>query len=255
MERQAGEGRSRRPAVALLGERPRGFGQVGCIYTAQGFEYDWSGVIFGDRLRPADGAWVSRRECSFDRPVKRAEDGVPRSDPQHLQGAADARDEGDRHVLDRPGDAGVPRTDVPVSLPRSSESADLLEAAAPREPTRSFPDVTEIDEPTTKPVMTACREPTYPASTCWTWGTHERSVAVARPSDRCGRGGDPGTARRTPTGDVRPRARHAAPSTAGGRLGRRGRDGCGSSGDADRGRHRDRPGGASPYGTRATAGP
>ena len=27
-----------------------GFGQVGCVYTAQGFEYDWSGVIIGPDL-------------------------------------------------------------------------------------------------------------------------------------------------------------------------------------------------------------
>jgi hypothetical protein len=36
------------PASHFRAGDPRGFGQVGCIYTAQGFEYDWSGVIFGD---------------------------------------------------------------------------------------------------------------------------------------------------------------------------------------------------------------
>jgi uncharacterized protein len=55
----------------------RGFGQVGCIYTAQGFEYDWSGVIFGDDFVRRDGAWVSRREYSFDTPVKRARTEFP----------------------------------------------------------------------------------------------------------------------------------------------------------------------------------
>lgn len=52
----------------------RGFGQVGCIYTAQGFEYDWSGVIFGpDFVRRGD-SWEARREYSHDPAVKKAED-------------------------------------------------------------------------------------------------------------------------------------------------------------------------------------
>ena len=55
----------------------RGFGQVGCIYTAQGFEYDWSGVIFGDDFVRRDGAWLPRREFSFDTPVKRAKTEFP----------------------------------------------------------------------------------------------------------------------------------------------------------------------------------
>lgn len=29
---------------------PAGFGQVGCVYTAQGFEYPWNGVILGRDL-------------------------------------------------------------------------------------------------------------------------------------------------------------------------------------------------------------
>ncbi|MDQ3990378.1 MAG: DUF2075 domain-containing protein, partial [Actinomycetota bacterium] len=52
----------------------RGFGQVGCIYTAQGFEYDWSGVIFGEDLVRRGDAWVPRRERSHDGLVKRADD-------------------------------------------------------------------------------------------------------------------------------------------------------------------------------------
>lgn len=56
---------------------PRGFGQVGCIYTAQGFEYDWSGVIFGDDFVRRGDAWVARREFSFDPPVKRAGEEFP----------------------------------------------------------------------------------------------------------------------------------------------------------------------------------
>ncbi|GGK88908.1 DUF2075 domain-containing protein [Mangrovihabitans endophyticus] len=43
---------------------PAGFGQVGCVYTAQGFEYEWSGVIIGPDLVARDGRLVTRRdEC------------------------------------------------------------------------------------------------------------------------------------------------------------------------------------------------
>lgn len=38
------------PPSALWATDPAGFGQVGCVYTAQGFEYDWNGVIFGPDL-------------------------------------------------------------------------------------------------------------------------------------------------------------------------------------------------------------
>jgi DUF2075 family protein len=45
---------------------PDGFGQVGCIYTAQGFEYDWSGVIIGPDLVARDGRLVARRSGNVD---------------------------------------------------------------------------------------------------------------------------------------------------------------------------------------------
>ena len=38
------------PPSALWATDPAGFGQVGCVYTAQGFEYDWNAVIFGPDL-------------------------------------------------------------------------------------------------------------------------------------------------------------------------------------------------------------
>jgi hypothetical protein len=52
---------------------PRGIDQVGCVYTAQGFEYDYAGVIFGRDLvwRPRRG-WVGQPEYSQDPVVKRA---------------------------------------------------------------------------------------------------------------------------------------------------------------------------------------
>ncbi len=51
---------------------PGGIDQVGCIYTAQGFEVDYAGVIFGDDLvyRPREG-WIGRKEASFDGGLKR----------------------------------------------------------------------------------------------------------------------------------------------------------------------------------------
>ncbi len=52
----------------------RGFGQVGCIYTAQGFEYDWAGVIIGPDLVRRDGQWVARRDYSRDPAVRKADE-------------------------------------------------------------------------------------------------------------------------------------------------------------------------------------
>lgn len=52
----------------------RGFDQVGCIYTAQGFEYDWSGVIFGKDLVRRDGIWNPVRENSKDSEVRKADE-------------------------------------------------------------------------------------------------------------------------------------------------------------------------------------
>ncbi|WP_019816303.1 DUF2075 domain-containing protein [Saccharomonospora saliphila] len=50
----------------------RGFNQVGCIYTAQGFEYDWAGVIIGPDFVRRDGRWVARRDHSHDPAVRKA---------------------------------------------------------------------------------------------------------------------------------------------------------------------------------------
>ncbi|WP_284328869.1 DUF2075 domain-containing protein [Demequina litorisediminis] len=54
------------PPSALWATEPGGFGQVGCVYTAQGFEYDWNGVILGPDLVARDGRFVSRREFNKD---------------------------------------------------------------------------------------------------------------------------------------------------------------------------------------------
>jgi len=54
--------------------KPEGVHQVGCIYTTQGFEFDYIGVIFGpDLLYDWDqGEWVGRRENSCDPYLKRS---------------------------------------------------------------------------------------------------------------------------------------------------------------------------------------
>lgn len=52
----------------------RGINQVGCIYTAQGFEFDYVGVIFGTDIRwdPASESWMADAGSSHDSMVKRA---------------------------------------------------------------------------------------------------------------------------------------------------------------------------------------
>jgi hypothetical protein len=54
------------PPSALWATRDGGFEQVGCIYTAQGFEYDWSGVIIGPDLTIRDGRTVTIRGANKD---------------------------------------------------------------------------------------------------------------------------------------------------------------------------------------------
>jgi hypothetical protein len=54
------------PPSSLWATDPAGFGQVGCVYTAQGFEYDWNGVIIGPDLVWRDRGWVANRTASKD---------------------------------------------------------------------------------------------------------------------------------------------------------------------------------------------
>lgn len=54
------------PPAALWATDPAGFGQVGCVYTAQGFEYDWNGVIIGPDLVWRQDRWVSVRSANKD---------------------------------------------------------------------------------------------------------------------------------------------------------------------------------------------
>lgn len=54
------------PPSPLWATDPAGFGQVGCIYTAQGFEYDFAGVIIGPDLVWRGDQWVTLRKANRD---------------------------------------------------------------------------------------------------------------------------------------------------------------------------------------------
>ncbi|MEU7833677.1 DUF2075 domain-containing protein [Nonomuraea sp. NPDC049129] len=71
------------PPSMLWASEPNGFGQVGCVYTAQGFEYDWNGVILGPDLTVRDGKLVTVREETRD-PAFKSRKTVPDSDFDQL---------------------------------------------------------------------------------------------------------------------------------------------------------------------------
>ncbi|WP_211435782.1 DUF2075 domain-containing protein [Trujillonella endophytica] len=54
------------PPAALWASDERGFGQVGCVYTAQGFEYEWNGVLIGPDLVWRTDRWVPVRSANRD---------------------------------------------------------------------------------------------------------------------------------------------------------------------------------------------
>ncbi|MBB3086652.1 DUF2075 domain-containing protein [Geodermatophilus sabuli] len=65
------------PPASLWASDERGFGQVGCVYTAQGFEYEWNGVLLGPDLVWRRGRWVAVRSANRDpdfRSTKRVSD-------------------------------------------------------------------------------------------------------------------------------------------------------------------------------------
>lgn len=65
------------PKADYWAHDPAGLEQVGCIYTAQGFEFDYVGVIWGKDLRfdPALNDWIGDRTNSHDRSVRQAGEG------------------------------------------------------------------------------------------------------------------------------------------------------------------------------------
>lgn len=64
------------PPEVLWAYDPRGIDQVGCVYTAQGFEFDYVGVIWGpDLVYHLDrGAWLGQKDKSHDAVVKKSGD-------------------------------------------------------------------------------------------------------------------------------------------------------------------------------------
>ena len=56
------------PGRPFWASDPAGFDQVGCVYTAQGFEYDYGGVIFGDDLVWRTDRWEARPEFNQGQP-------------------------------------------------------------------------------------------------------------------------------------------------------------------------------------------
>ncbi|GLZ77132.1 ATP-binding protein [Actinorhabdospora filicis] len=59
------------PPSSLWATQEGGFGQVGCVYTAQGFEYDWNGVILGPDIVVRDGVLTTVRARNADPEVGR----------------------------------------------------------------------------------------------------------------------------------------------------------------------------------------
>jgi DUF2075 family protein len=67
------------PKESLWAYDPSGINQIGCVYTAQGFEFDYVGVIFGPDLvyHPEDAEWKGDKTKSFDRKVRGSGDQFP----------------------------------------------------------------------------------------------------------------------------------------------------------------------------------
>lgn len=64
------------PKASLWAHTPAGIDQIGCVYTAQGFEFDYVGVIVGPDLtyNLDTQQWEGNWKDSFDTVVKRAKD-------------------------------------------------------------------------------------------------------------------------------------------------------------------------------------
>lgn len=58
------EAKDGNPNSALWAYYDEGFGQIGCVYSAQGFEFDYIGVIIGDDIIYSlnDQSWISMKE-------------------------------------------------------------------------------------------------------------------------------------------------------------------------------------------------
>ena len=73
---RSGKGRLAKgiPAEHDWARDPFGIEQIGCVYTAQGFEFDYAGIIFGPDIVWREGrGWVGQKPQSHDSMVKRAD--------------------------------------------------------------------------------------------------------------------------------------------------------------------------------------
>lgn len=64
------------PKATFWAHDPNGMNQIGCVYTAQGFEFDYVGVIFGNDLEYNldEQRWEGHPENSGDSVVRRSKD-------------------------------------------------------------------------------------------------------------------------------------------------------------------------------------
>src|SRR5690606_35122666 len=97
------------PPAELWAYDPRGRDQVGCIYTAQGFEFDYVGVIFGKDLTYDLDAqcWVGDRTKSHDTVVKRSKEQFVSLVKNTYRRAAVPRDQGMLRALHGQGYGAV----------------------------------------------------------------------------------------------------------------------------------------------------
>ncbi|WP_162145419.1 DUF2075 domain-containing protein [Deinococcus ficus] len=72
-QEKGGEPPHRHP-YTIWANQPQGFNEIGCIYSAQGFEFDYCGVIFGPDLVYRGTEWVAVKEASQDTVVKRSKE-------------------------------------------------------------------------------------------------------------------------------------------------------------------------------------
>jgi uncharacterized protein len=70
---KGGEPPGRHP-YTLWATQPQSVGEVGCIYSAQGFEFDYCGVVFGNDLVWRSDHWEAVKQNSCDRIVKTSAD-------------------------------------------------------------------------------------------------------------------------------------------------------------------------------------
>lgn len=64
------------PARRFWATGDGGFGQIGCVHTAQGLEYEWGGVIMGPDLTWVDGSWALDRSWVKSKAIRIGSDEI-----------------------------------------------------------------------------------------------------------------------------------------------------------------------------------